>query len=213
MLTDYKLVIFDWDGTVMDSIARIVSSLEEAARLTGGLPLLSGDELKQMIGLSLDKGFEFLYPGVSAELLPVWKAHYGQQFRVDNPTPIDMYPGAKACLTVLKQRGHLLAVATGKSGPGLEKAIGDTQTAHFFNATRTADVTASKPDPLMIHEILRELDIEAKDAVMIGDTTHDMHLAQNAGVDAIGIAWGVHDRETLSRFSPVAVIDSLDALL
>lgn len=124
-----------------------------------------------------------------------------------------MYPGAKACLTVLKQRGHLLAVATGKSGPGLEKAIGDTQTAHFFNATRTADVTASKPDPLMIHEILRELDIEAKDAVMIGDTTHDMHLAQNAGVDAIGIAWGVHDRETLSRFSPVAVIDSLDALL
>lgn len=213
MLTDYKLVIFDWDGTVMDSVARIVSSLEEAARLTGGLPLLSGDELKQMIGLSLDHGFEFLYPGVPLDKRGTWKAHYGQQFRVDNTTPIDMYAGAKACLSELKHRGHLLAVATGKSGPGLDKAITDTQTSHLFNATRTADVTASKPDPLMIHEILSELGIEAKDAVMVGDTTHDMHLAQNAGVDAIGITWGVHDRDTLNRFSPVAVIDRLDELL
>ncbi|CZF79490.1 Pyrophosphatase PpaX [Grimontia celer] len=213
MLANYKLVIFDWDGTVMDSVARIVSSLEEAARLTGGLPELSGDELKQMIGLSLDKGYEFLYPDSPLEKLDDWKRHYGQQFRVDNETPIDLYPSSSAFLETLQQRGHLLAVATGKSRPGLDKAIADTGTSAFFVATRTADETASKPDPLMIHELLVQLGVEANDAVMVGDTTHDMHLALNAGVDAIGITWGVHDRETLAAYHPVAIVDSLEALL
>lgn len=213
MLANYKLVIFDWDGTVMDSVARIVSSLEAAARLTAGLPELSGDELKQMIGLSLDKGYEFLYPDAPLEKLEEWKCHYGQQFRVDNDTPIDLYPSTFAFLETLKQRGHLLAVATGKSRPGLDKAIADTGTSAFFVATRTADETASKPDPLMINELLVQLGVEAKDAVMVGDTTHDMHLAQNAGVDAIGITWGVHDRTTLAAYHPVAIVDSLEALL
>ncbi|WP_028024184.1 HAD-IA family hydrolase [Enterovibrio calviensis] len=213
MLTNYKLVIFDWDGTVMDSVARIVSSLDEAARLTGGLPELSFDELKQMIGLSLDKGYSYLYPDAPIEKRDMWKKHYGEQFRELNTTSHSLYDGVMDVLTTLKTRGHLLSVATGKSRPGLDRAIQETKTEHLFIATRTADQTASKPDPLMILSLLGELDIEPHEAVMVGDTSHDMLLAKNAGVDAIGITWGVHDESVLSEYAPIAVIASLDALL
>ncbi|KXF81809.1 phosphoglycolate phosphatase [Enterovibrio coralii] len=197
----------------MDSVGRIVSSLDEAARLTGGLPTLSGDELKQMIGLSLDKGYEFLYPDVSLDKRDTWKAHYAQQFREDNPTPAALYPNVFETLNKLKEAGYLLAIATGKSRVGLDRAMDETGTAELFVGTRTADQTASKPDPLMIHELLDSLGITAADAVMVGDTSHDMLLANNAGVDAIAITWGVHDKETLSAYRPVAVIDNIESLL
>ncbi|MEZ8080234.1 HAD family hydrolase [Enterovibrio norvegicus] len=214
MLKQYKLVIFDWDGTVMDSVARIVSCLEEAARLTGGLPTLSPEQLKQMIGLSLEKGFVFLYPDVPFSLFETWKAHYGQQFRDDNPTPHAFYPGVTDTLDTLKNAsGKVLGVATGKSRIGLDRAMGETDSQHFFAATRTADETLSKPDPLMIHALLEELGINQEQAVMIGDTSHDMLLANNAGIDAIGITWGVHDAATLSQYHPVAIINTLPELL
>ncbi|WP_394210028.1 HAD family hydrolase [Enterovibrio calviensis] len=213
MLTNYKLVIFDWDGTVMDSVARIVSSLKEAARLTGGLPELSADELKQMIGLSLDKGYCYLYPNAPLDKLDEWKKHYGEQFRDFNTTPHALYDGVVDVLTALKEKGYVLAVATGKSRIGLDRVMLETDTGHFFAATRTADLTASKPDPLMILELLDELNVQPHEAIMVGDTSHDMLLAQQAGVDAIGITWGVHDEAVLSDYSPVAIIASLDALI
>nr|WP_277818322.1 HAD-IA family hydrolase [Enterovibrio baiacu] len=208
------MVIFDWDGTVMDSIARIVSCLEEAARLTGGLPTLSPEQLKQMIGLSLEKGFVLLYPDAPYSLFETWKAHYGQQFRDDNPTPHGFYPDVATTLDTLKNaHGKLLGVATGKSRIGLDRAMGETESQHFFAATRTADETSSKPDPLMINALLEELSINKEEAVMVGDTSHDMLLANNAGIDAIGITWGVHDAVTLSGYNPVAIVDTLPELL
>ncbi|MDD1782738.1 HAD-IA family hydrolase [Enterovibrio sp. ZSDZ35] len=213
MLTKYKLVIFDWDGTVMDSVGRIVSSLDAAARLTGGLPILSADELKQMIGLSLDKGYEFLYPEAMLDKRDAWKAHYAQQFRVDNQTPTALYPGVRETLVRLKDDDFLLAVATGKSRVGLDRAMSETNIEDFFVETRTADQTASKPDPLMIHSLLEALDIRPEEAVMVGDTSHDMMLAKNAGIDAIAITWGVHDADTLQAFTPVAVVSDIESLL
>ncbi|WP_407330617.1 HAD family hydrolase [Enterovibrio sp. 27052020O] len=213
MLTNYKLVIFDWDGTVMDSVARIVSSLSEAARLTGGLPQLSSDELKQMIGLSLEKGYRYLYPEAPPEKFDEWKKHYGEQFREVNTTPHALYGGVVDVLTTLKDKGYVLAVATGKSRIGLDRVMLETDTGHLFTSTRTADQTASKPDPLMVLSLLEELNVQPHEAVMVGDTSHDMLLAKNAGVDAIGVTWGVHDEVVLSQYSPVAIIPSLDALV
>lgn len=213
MLTKYKLVIFDWDGTVMDSIGRIVSSLDSAARLTGTLPLLEDEALKQMIGLSLEKGFTFLYPEADLAHYPVWVEHYRQEFVSDNKVPSHLYPNSRAVLEHLKHNGLMLAVATGKTRVGLDRAMRETQTQALFAATRCADETRSKPDPTMINELLDELGVAPEDAVMIGDTNHDMALANNAGVDAIGITWGVHGADVLSQFRPKHIIKDLRELV
>ena len=167
-----------------------------------------------MIGLSLEKGFVLLYPDAPFSMLSTWKAHYGQQFREDNLTPHAFYPDVADTLDSMKNtHGKVLGVATGKSRIGLDRAMAETDSYHFFAATRTADETASKPDPLMIHALLEELGVNREEAVMVGDTSHDMLLAKNAGIDAIGITWGVHDAITLSEYHPVAIVNKLPELL
>lgn len=213
LLRPYSLLIFDWDGTVMDSIGRIVSSLEAAAALTGHLPTLAPEQLKQMIGLSLEKGYSLLYPDADPKWYPHWIAHYRQQFVHDNPTPCQLYPGVKTTLRALRSNGFKLAVATGKSRAGLDRALAETGTADLFDVTRCADETASKPDPMMIEEILTQTGVGAAQALMVGDTHHDMQLAANAMVDRLGVTWGVHDQNTLQAYAPIAVVDSLNRLI
>lgn len=213
MLSKYELLIFDWDGTVMDSVPRIVSCLSEAAKATGGLPDLDGHELKQVIGLSLERCYEVLYPEAPKSMYETWKGHYRDQFVDLNPVPHYLFDGVADTLTALKERGLKLAVATGKSRVGLDRAFGEAGIEALFDASRTADETASKPDPLMIVELLEELGVKPESALMIGDTSHDMKLAINAGVDAIAVSWGVHTKEELSSYSPVKVIEDIRELL
>ena len=212
-IAPYSLLIFDWDGTVMDSIGRIVSSLDRAARLTGQLPKLPPERLQTMIGLSLEKGYQLLYPDADPAWYPNWIAHYRQQFVHDNPTPCQLYPGVKDTLVALKAQGFQLAVATGKSRAGLDRAMAETGTHDLFSVTRCADETASKPDPQMLDEVLAQTGIPRDKALMIGDTGHDMQLAINADIARLAVTWGVEGAASLSTYEPVAVLNSLNELV
>jgi phosphoglycolate phosphatase len=207
----YKLIIFDWDGTLMDSIGRIVSSMQSAAAQLD-LHTPSEQAVKNIIGLSLPIATEMLFPFCTdqqvEQLLKYYKAHYVNR---DN-TATPLFEGALSLLKQLKDKEHLLAVATGKGRDGLERVMAQTATKSFFNATRCADESESKPSPDMIFQLLEQLRINAEDALMIGDTIHDMAMAQNAGIDRIGVTMGVHGREELSKYQPIAMVDSLAEL-
>ncbi|WP_077667610.1 HAD-IA family hydrolase [Salinivibrio siamensis] len=213
VIAPYSLLIFDWDGTVMDSIGRIVSSLDAAARLTEQLPILPPERLQTMIGLSLEKGYQRLYPDADPAWYADWIQHYRQQFVYDNPTPCQLYPGVKNTLISLRAQGFTLAVATGKSRAGLARAMAETGTHDLFSVTRCADETASKPDPQMLDEVLAQTGIPRDKALMIGDTGHDMQLAINADMARLAVTWGVEGAASLSTYEPVAVLNSLNELV
>jgi phosphoglycolate phosphatase len=207
-MQDYKLVIFDWDGTLMDSVDRIVSSMQSAAQTVGLVSPLDHD-VKQIIGLSLTTALETLFTSITAEQIEAMLVHYKYEYLAGDNTPTPLFANATDLLTQLKQQNKLLAVATGKGREGLNRVLNVSATSAFFNTTRCAGEMPSKPDPTMLNSILDELNIAAHEAVMIGDTSHDLKMAQNAGVDSIGVTFGVHDREVLSRYKPKAIVDSL----
>lgn len=192
----------------MDSVARIVSSIQASAKLIN-IEAPTFEQAKQIIGLSLPKAIQVLFPSCTPEqeilLIEQYKYHY---VKVDT-TPTPMFANASNLLTELKRNNKLLAVATGKARAGLQRVWHASDTAHFFHASRCADESLSKPDPDMINSLLAELEIKAHEAVMIGDTSYDMEMAQRAGVDRIGVTFGVHDVHTLSRHQPRAIVDSL----
>ncbi|MCO4797606.1 MAG: HAD-IA family hydrolase [Colwelliaceae bacterium] len=210
-MNHYKLVIFDWDGTVMDSVGRIVSSMRSAAKDVE-LTIPTTDQVKNIIGLSLPEATNILFPdsdNVQAESLRLrYKEHYIEID--DTPTPLFNY--AEQLFSELLTQDKLLAVATGKGRDGLERIFEATKTKHYFHASRCAKECQSKPHPEMLEQILNELNIHPKEAVMIGDTVHDMAMAKNANVDRIGVSYGVHDHQTLSQFQPKAIVNSLNEL-
>jgi phosphoglycolate phosphatase len=207
----YKLVIFDWDGTLMDSIGRIVSSMQAAA-IDCLLEHPTNDEVKNIIGLSLPVALEVLFPSGSKQQLDRMLEHYKYQYVHVNNTPTPLFDGALTLLKALTQKKILLAVATGKARQGLQRAFEMTGTEHYFHASRCADEANSKPDPQMILSLLEELNVLPEHAVMIGDTSHDMAMAQAAGIDRIGITLGVHDKKVLDIYKPKAVVNSLSEL-
>lgn len=211
MLNKYKLVIFDWDGTLMDSVDRIVSSMQGAAT-AANLPIPSVQAVKDIIGLSLHEAGQRLFPVMNeqqaAELASGYKRHY---IELDN-TPTPLFNNAKSLLTQLNQSDKWVTVATGKARAGLNRVMDESGTTHFFHSSRCADECQSKPDPDMILSLLSEFNVKAKEAVMIGDSIHDMEMAKRAGVDRIGVSFGVHDIKTLSAYDPVAVINCLSEL-
>jgi len=207
----YKLVIFDWDGTLMDSVDRIVFSMQASAVALSFKPP-SYFQAKQIIGLSLPKAVQTLFPNADDEQVQLITAQYKHQYVEVNTTPTPLFDDALDLLIKLKQENKLLAVATGKARAGLQRVWQITDTEHFFHASRCADESISKPDPDMINSLLKELNIEKYETVMIGDTSFDLEMAQKAGVDSIGVTYGVHDKEVLSKFQPKAIVDSLAEL-
>ena len=204
----YKLVIFDWDGTLMDSVGRIVSSMRSAAE-QANLNIPTEDAVKNIIGLSLPEATNILFPlcteQEAMQLLVFYKDHYVSR----DSTPSPLFSHALLLLQQLKDNHQLLAVATGKGRNGLERVMAETDTKSYFTASKCADESESKPSPDMVLQLLEQLNINRQEAVMIGDTVHDMSMARNAGIDRIGVTMGVHDREALSEFQPVAIVDSL----
>ena len=207
----YKLVIFDWDGTLMDSIERIVSSMQSAAK-TVGLTIPSNDEVKQIIGLSLTTALQTLFVTIDNEQIEAMLVQYKYQYLEGDNTPTPLFDNAVALLTQLRQKNKLLAVATGKGREGLNRVLGVSATSHFFHTTRCAGEMPSKPDPKMITSILAELDVAPHEAIMVGDTSHDLQMAQNAGIDSVGVTFGVHDKQVLEQYKPKTVVDSLSEL-
>ena len=206
------MIIFDWDGTLCDSAAHIVSALQAAA-VELGLPVPSDAAASNIIGLGLPQALAVLFPDASQELLGEIATVYAKRFIESERSPPQLFPGAMDTLHVLKARGFELAVATGKSRRGLDRMLRVFELEGFFHATRCADETRSKPDPLMIAEILQERGASSDRAIMIGDTEYDLQMATNAGVASVGVSFGVHSSERLQAHGPVAIVDTLPALL
>ena len=210
-MAEYKLVIFDWDGTLMDSIARIVSSMQAAAQHCQ-LTIPTDNSVKNTIGLSLPKVLDVLFPGASQTDITALLEQDKFQYVEGNSTPAPLFEHALLLLKALIDNDKLLAVATGKGREGLQRVFSASQTEHFFHASRCADEARSKPDPEMLLSLLEELNITAEQAGMIGDTSYDMQMAQAAGIDRIGVTLGVHDRGVLNKFQPIAIVDTLAEL-
>ncbi|AXT40637.1 HAD family hydrolase [Alteromonas sp. BL110] len=207
----YKLVIFDWDGTLMDSAAKIVSCMQLAAEQCG-MPIPTYDEVGHIIGISLRPAIKQLFKIEDDELAERLVAAYKEAFVTRDTTPCPLFNDVEQLLGNLKEAGCTLAVATGKARRGLDRAWAQTGTGLFFSASRTADDAESKPSPDMLLQLLDELGFEVEDAVMIGDTTYDMQMAKTIGMDRIGVSYGVHAQVYLEALSPVALVHSIKEL-
>ena len=206
------LYIFDWDGTIIDSTAKIVRCMQGAIALNG-LEYREPIAVQQIIGLGLPEAIRVLYPSIEAEALDALRQSYSEIFIEEDRTPCSFYPGVRSTLDYLRDEGHQLAVATGKSRRGLSRVLNNLDMGGFFHSTRCADETSSKPDPLMLFEILDELSVPLEQAVMIGDTAFDLQMANAAGIPAIAVSYGAHSVERLSACKPVMTIDHFDQLL
>ncbi|MFT5164323.1 MAG: phosphoglycolate phosphatase [Alteromonadaceae bacterium] len=207
----YKLVIFDWDGTLMDSVGRIVSSMQSAARLSGvGEP--NEPQVKNIIGLSLAHAIDTLFPQSHQAVQQSIFGHYKDQYVNHDQTPAPLFDGAVQLLSDLKLSGYKLAVATGKGRQGLERVWMTSQTGGFFDSSRCADEAKSKPSPDMLEQLLKEMRLDVNEAVMIGDSEFDMAMAKAINMDRIGVSYGVHSRERLLTQTPLTVVDQISEL-
>ncbi len=207
----YSLLIFDWDGTIIDSTARIVSCLQQAAKDVG-LPDLQAHAAKDIIGLGLPEAIRVLYPDITPEHLEQMRSRYVHYYMHEDKTPTALFPGVKQTLEHLHQQGYRLAVATGKTRAGLAKVMAETGLGWLFEISRCADETASKPNPLMLNEILQETGVDIASAVMIGDTEFDLSMAAQAGMDCMAVSYGAHSLERLQQYKPVLEIHSFSEI-
>lgn len=206
------LIIFDWDGTLLDSTGKIVRCMELAFDELGAAAVLP-QRIKEIIGLSLPEAIRQLQPALDDAGLQQVQQAYSRHYLEADRQPCAFYPGARETLDELRARGHRLAVATGKSRQGLQRVLNNVGLADFFDATRCADETRSKPHPQMLHELLIELTTDVGDAVMVGDTDFDMAMAQAANMARVAVSHGAHPVERLLPYSPLRVIDALPELL
>ncbi len=206
-MSRYELLIFDWDGTLVDSIERIVESVRVAARAFD-LPPRDDVSIKAIIGLALTDAISTLYPHIDDPvLIDEFRRRYSEHYLALEAQPSALYPGGASALQEFRERGHLLAVATGKGRNGLDRVLAGQGWTEFFDVTRCADETAGKPDPLMIEEILAHCGMRPEQALMIGDSVFDLQMAQRAGVDSVAVAYGAQPVEKLQAHGPRLVIN------
>ena len=207
----YRLLIFDWDGTLMDSEARIVNCLR-ASCLSHGYADRSDEDFKNVIGLGLREALRQLHPGETDARIETLADAYRQHYLVSDDTPSELFPGVAELLGDLEDQGYWLAVATGKGRQGLDQSLQQTGLQGRFHSTRCASETRSKPHPQMLEEILEQLGMDVGDALMIGDTEYDMEMAANMGMAALGVSYGVHEAERLLKHKPIDCLHHIDEL-
>jgi phosphoglycolate phosphatase len=208
----YDLLVFDWDGTLVDSIERIVTSLQFAA-LRVLNTRIEEQSARDVIGLSLHTAIQRLLPGLQDEaVIENLTQTYSQHYLIDNPVPAPLFPGVVDMLQELNGRGYTLAIATGKSRRGLDRALAEHAVGHLFAETRCATEHLSKPDPEMLIDIIQCLRSRPERTLMVGDSEHDLQMAANAGVDAVGVTHGVHNEDVLNGYGPIACLDRVTDL-
>lgn len=200
----YKLLIFDWDGTIIDSASRIISSMQSAA-VHCGVEVPSDDAVRNIIGLGLPEAIKAIIPNIDESGVQQMQAQYGHYFLNVDTTPARLFEGVEASLKRMFEQNLRMAVATGKSRKGLDRALASTELAPYFETSRCADETLSKPNPLMLQEILNETCVDVKDAVMIGDTEYDLGMAKAIGMDSIAVSYGAHQIDRLTQYEPVLI--------
>ena len=203
----FDLIVFDWDGTLFDSTALIVRCIQ-AACADLGLPVPDARRAAYVIGLGLHDALRHAVPDLPPEQYPelgrCYRAHY-----LPMQHELELFPGAVEMLLALKNRRHRIGVASGKSRRGLDEALRTAGLDRMFDATRAADETAGKPDPRMLLELMAELGAEPARTLMIGDTTHDLQLAKNAGTGCVGVTYGAHEGSAIAALAPLHVAHSL----
>jgi phosphoglycolate phosphatase len=190
-MRQFDLIIFDWDGTLFDSTALITLCIQSACADLG-ITVPSQRDASYVIGMGLTEALQHAAPGLPRERYPELGARYKHHY-AHRQGELTLFDGVLPLLAQLKTRQHLLGVATGKSRSGLDEALASVQLHGLFDATRTADETASKPHPRMLLELMAELGVPAGRTLMVGDTTHDLLLAQNAGAASVGVSYGAHE--------------------
>ena len=206
----FDLIAFDWDGTLFDSTAIIVRCIQAAVRDVGGT-VPTDKEAAYVIGMGLMQALAHAAPDVPpekyTELGNRYRVHY-----IQHQDDLSLFDGVLPLLNDLRERGHLLAVATGKSRRGLDEALHSVDLRGVFDGSRTADQTAGKPHPLMLQELMAEFDVAPERLLMIGDTTHDLQMAVNAGCASVGVSYGAHEPDAFHALQPLAVVHSVREL-
>lgn len=205
----YEVIVFDWDGTLMDSEAKIVNCICAAAA-DCSLPVPARQAARSIIGLGLTEALQRLFPEQSDADRARLVERYREHFLFKDQTSMPLFPGVATGLEQLAAAGHVLAVATGKARRGLERVLDETGTRHLFAVTRCADEAFSKPHPQMLHDILDYTGTDAARALMVGDTTFDMLMARNASVSSLAVTYGVHARDALLECGPLGCLDSFE---
>ena len=207
----YRLVVFDWDGTLMDSTGAIVRAAVGAIEELGW-PALPEERIREIIGLGLRESWDRLFPGGPEDGFHAFVSAYRTRFFAAEAHASRLYPGMRGLLEELVQRGHLLAVATGKSRLGLDRDFERTGLGCRFAASCTADETRSKPNPDMLHALVGRVGVRAEEVLMVGDTEFDLEMARRAGVDAVGVTWGAHPPARLAAAGALACLNDLREL-
>ena len=207
----FELLVFDWDGTLMDSMGTIVACTR-AALTELGLPALADEEIRQAVGLGFAETVERLAPGAGPEDARLIRESYSRLWVSTYREHPVLFPGAVELLADLEADGYLLAVATGKSRQGLERALDGSGLRAYFSASRCADESTPKPHPAMLYELMQALEAEPGRMLMVGDTSHDLQMAAAAGVDAVAVTYGAHAADGLRELRPRACVGSVAAL-
>ena len=203
----FDLVVFDWDGTLFDSTALITRCIQ-AACADLGVAVPSDKDASYVIGMGLVEALQHAAPGLPRERYPELGSRYRHHYFARQHEVV-LFEGTLAMLQALRERNHWIGIATGKSRSGLDEALNTVQLKGMFHATRTADETASKPNPQMLIELMNEFGAEPERTLMIGDTTHDLQLAANAGTARVGVSYGAHDCAAFDEFAPLHVAHSV----
>ncbi len=206
-----QLIVFDWDGTLMDSETQIVHALQASIQ-DMALEERSIDECRNIIGLGLQEAIDELYPGQEDGFTARFVERYRQHW-FSSAHHSDLFPGSRETLTLLKDAGFMLGVATGKGRTGLDRVLADTGLGDLFTVTRCSDETRSKPHPQMLQEILQETGIKPRHALMVGDTEYDLKMANNAGMWPVAVNYGVHTPERLLEHKPLVCLDTITELV
>ncbi|TKJ66992.1 HAD family hydrolase [Pseudomonas viridiflava] len=207
----YDLLIFDWDGTLADSIGRIIESMRTAA-IGGGMEGRDDEAIKGIIGLGLPEAIRTLYPSITANDLIDFRQCYADCYMAMDNVPSRLFEGVSESIQAFRDEGYRLAVATGKARRGLDRVLKANAWLDFFDITRAADETASKPDPLMLHEIMAHCDVAPERSLMIGDSSFDLQMARNAGMDSVAVGYGAQSLDSLRAYEPRLAIEHFSEL-
>jgi len=210
MTRRFDLIVFDWDGTLFDS-TKLIARCIQSACADVGTAVPSDRDASYVIGLGLADALRHAAPALPRERYPELAARYRHHY-LASQNDIVLFEGTLEMLRSLKKRNHWLGVATGKNRRGLDDALQRSELKDLFDATRTADETAGKPDPMMLLELMRELGCLPERTLMVGDTTHDLQLAANAGCTSVAVSFGAHDHAAFVRFAPAHVAHSTSEL-
>lgn len=211
MRRDYDLLIFDWDGTLADSVGRIILSMRTAAIETD-LEIRDDTAIKGIIGLGLPEAIRTLYPQISGNQLIDFRQRYADSYMAMDNVPSPLFDGVVESIQAFREDGYRLAVATGKARRGLDRVLKANGWQGYFDATRAADETASKPDPLMLNEIMAHCGVAPQRSLMIGDASFDLLMARNAGMDSVAVGYGAQPLESLRQFEPRLAIEHFSEL-